>query len=227
MSSPPHSLILVPTSEQLENALARFQADWGLIDEVLYGLCRQYPDHGDRRAVCAKLAMIGRVYAAGLERRVTPPAGQQAIGVITNFVVERAIEVDQIISRLQPLHEPMTADAMSAVVEEHGKLTSLLREVATDGKAPRSFASKYLHFHNPVVPIFDEYARQGITRLVRWDGRYLPFDFPPHGDREYWDYAVRFFRLYDACHEARIPATVKSLDAFLWSVPVSVAGAAD
>lgn len=49
--------------------MAHFQANWGLIDDVLYRLCRGFPDHeGVRATVSAKVVMIGRVYAAGLER---------------------------------------------------------------------------------------------------------------------------------------------------------------
>jgi hypothetical protein len=110
---------------------------------------------------------------------------------------------------------------MASIVEQHGRLTHLLQKATTDGKAPRSFASKYLHFHRPVVPIYDEYARQAIARRVRWESSYTPFPLPPHGDPEYWNYCVRFFRLYDACRQAGTDATVKELDAFLWAVPVA------
>ena len=34
----------------------------------------------------------------------------------------------------------------------HGRFTRLLVGVTSDGKSPRSFAAKYLHFHNHAVP---------------------------------------------------------------------------
>lgn len=220
MGTDPIQPFTVPSRHDLEVALSQFDADWGLVDEVLYGICREHPGHDDLRAVTAKLALVGRVYAAGLERRVTPPPGQQAIVVIAGYVLEHGTEIDDLIRALDSVDDPLDASAMTSIVEQHGRLTQLLQKVATDGKAPRSFASKYLHFHRPVVPIFDEYARQKLTRLVRWESSYAPFPLPPHGDHEYWKYCVRFFRLYDACRQAGTGATVKELDAFLWAVPV-------
>jgi hypothetical protein len=217
--------LVVPSQHELAASLSRFDLDWGLVDEVLYRLCRDYPSHTDRRAVTAKLALIGRVYAAGLERRVTPPPGQQAIVVIADYVLEHGSEVDEIVRALDAVREPLDSLSMDSIVEQHGRLTRLLQKVATDDKAPRSFTSKYLHFHNPVVPIYDEYARQALSRLVHWQSSYAPFALPPHGDREYWDYCLRFFRLYDACRQAGARPTVKELDAYLWAVPIAAAGA--
>lgn len=215
-------MIVVPTVEQLVEATRAFDQDWGGVDDVLYELCRKHPGHSDRRAATAKLALIGRAYSAGLERRVTPPKGQHAITVIAEFVHAHHAEVDGIIEDLAPVEEPLTAQAMQDVVEVHGRFTRLLREVATDGKAPRSFAAKYLHFHHPVVPIYDSYAAIGVGKLVRWDSKMLPFAPPEEGDADYYDFCVRFWRLYDACWQAGLEVTVKTLDHFLWAVPTSV-----
>jgi hypothetical protein len=219
MSGENSAAIQLPTQQQVEESLALFQAEWGLVDEVLYRLCRDVPGHHTRNAVSGKLALIGRGYAAGLERCVSPPAGQQAIGVLTDFVFAHGDEVDEIIAGLDAIREPLDATAMAKIVEQHGRLIELLRAVTTRGKAPRSFASKYLHFHRPVVPIFDDYVRQGITPLVRWDSQLAPFPLQAPGDRDYWEYCVRFLRLYDACRLAGVQATVKSLDTYLWAVP--------
>jgi hypothetical protein len=60
-----------------------------------------------------------------------------------------------------------------------------------------------------VVPIYDAYVCATMPRLVRWEDTNIPFTLPPEGDREYWNYCVRFLRLLDACHEAGTVATVK------------------
>jgi hypothetical protein len=219
MDASAKKMLAVPRQHELDECVAEFQEDWGLVDEVLYELCRKHPDHDYRRVVTAKLALVGRVYAAGLERRVTPPPGEQAITVVAKYVLQRGREVDRIIHALDEVKEPLGPASMGVIVEQHGHLTELLRERATDGKAPRSFASKYLHFHRPFVPIYDEYARQKLSRLVIWEGSYAPFALPAHGDREYWNYCLRFFRLYEACQADGLLVTVKSLDAYLWAVP--------
>jgi len=78
--------------------------------------------------------------------------------------------------------DPNVLEVVRAGQLVHGRLTEPLTGVTTDGKTPRSFVSKYLHFHNPVVPIYDSCALAGSVRLVRWDVSDLPFDCPPCGD---------------------------------------------
>jgi hypothetical protein len=57
---------VIPTQSEPDGSVARFQADWGLVDEVLYDLCAKHRGHSDRRVVTAKFALVGRAYAAGL-----------------------------------------------------------------------------------------------------------------------------------------------------------------
>jgi hypothetical protein len=83
------SAITLPTQDELDAATAAFARDGGAVDEVLYRLCREYPGHRDRSSLVAKLVLIDRGYSAGLERRVTPPAGKQAITVIADFARPR------------------------------------------------------------------------------------------------------------------------------------------
>ena len=76
----------LPTRQDLDVAVATFESDWGAVDEVLYGLCERHPDHSDRRAVTAKVALVDRAYSAGLERQVKPDEGDQAIAKIAAFM---------------------------------------------------------------------------------------------------------------------------------------------
>jgi len=209
----------LPRQAGLDAAAAAFDRDWGGVDEILYRLCREHPAHDDRRAVTAKLALIDRAYAAGLERRVSPPPGVQAITVIADFVLAHANTIDALIGRIASLQEPLTAETMAEIVDVHGCFTRLLQGVATDGKAPRSFAAKYLHFHHPVVPIYDSYAADRLINLVRWDSEQILFGRPDEGDLDYWDFCVRFLRLYEACLRVGLDVAVKSLDTWLWQVP--------
>ena len=212
-------MIAIPTQDALIACRKAFDRDWGAVDDVLYRLCRECPDHSERRGLTAKLALVSRAYSAGLERRVTPPKGQQAITVIAEFVHAHHAEVDAIIQGLAVVEEPLTVQTMQGIVNLHGRFTTLLRGVVTDGKAPRSFAAKYLHFHRPVVPIYDGYAAIGVGKLVRWDAKNLPFARPDDGDPDYYEFCVRFWRLYDACRKAGLEVTVKMLDNYLWAVP--------
>jgi hypothetical protein len=188
---------------------------------VLYGICERHPDHSDRRAVTAKVALVDRAYSAGLERQVKPDEGEQAIVKIAAFMLARASDVDEIITNLDALCEPLDETAMTAIVDQHGRFTTLLRRVTARDTAPRSFAAKYLHFHRPVVPIYDSYAAVRLGALVPWDASYEPFEQPSGSDDVYWSFCTRFFRLYDACVKADLSVTVKRLDTYLWQVPIA------
>ena len=209
----------LPTDQQLASAAAAFDRDWGGVDEVLYGICREHPVHASRREVTAKIALVDRAYSAGLERRVTPPPGKQAFTGITDCVLSHAAEIDGIIARVTTLREPLVPADMTEIVRGHGELTALLQKVATDGKARRYFAAKYLHFHSPVVPIYDSYAAAGLVRLVPWKMVEEPFAQPDGADTEYWSFCVRLLWLYEACRQAVPSVSVKNLDAYLWAVP--------
>ena len=47
------------------------------------------------------------------------------------------------------------------------------------------------------------------------------FALPSGADGEYWEFCVRFLRLYETCRLTGLDVTVKSLDAWPWQVPTS------
>lgn len=206
----------LPSEKELSRATEAFDGEWGHVDEILYGICHRYPGQNERRSLAAKLILIDRAYAAGLERLITPPKGEQAMSLIVDFVLAYDGEFDDLITELAALQEPLDAAVMERIVVTHGQLTELLQQLTDDQKAPRSFVAKYLHFHNPVVPIYDSRASEHLAKHVRWETHQIPFERPPEGDAEYWEFCVRFFRLYDACRQAGLAVTVKSLDQYLW-----------
>lgn len=48
---------------------AKSQSYWDLGNKVLYDLCRKYPRHEGYPEIIAKIWIIGRSYAAAIERR--------------------------------------------------------------------------------------------------------------------------------------------------------------
>jgi hypothetical protein len=75
------------------------------------------------------------------------------------------------------------------------------------------------------VPIFGSYSAIALGKLVRWDGAQVPFACPEEGDPEYYDFRVRFWRLYSASRSKGVWVTVKTLDHYLWTVPARSAQA--
>ena len=54
---------------------------------------------------------------------------------------------------------------------------------------------------------------------MRWSSLDIPFACPEGGDDGYggyYDFCVRFLRLYEACRRAGREVTVKTLDGYLW-----------
>ena len=98
-------MIVVPTAAELAESNDAFDRDWGGVDDVLYELCRRHSDHGDRRSTTAKVALIERAYSAGLERRGSPPKGQQAIAVIADRFELRGAEIAKILAPLREVDD--------------------------------------------------------------------------------------------------------------------------
>ena len=69
------------------------------------------------------MALIGRAYSAGLERRVTPPKGQQAIIGIADYFERHGAKVDEILAPLRPIDEPLSLQGMATIDAVHGSFT--------------------------------------------------------------------------------------------------------
>ncbi|MBI5446228.1 MAG: hypothetical protein HY900_34065 [Deltaproteobacteria bacterium] len=205
----------VPTADELKSAVLKFDEEWGAVDKVLYSLCGGHPGHDSLKHVIAKVVLIGRTYAAGIERCVQPRSREQSIVLVGKHLYEHGETVDEIISSLPRDAEPLDPAAMQCIVEEHGRLTTLLRPICRGSRSPRSFVSKYLHFHHPAVPIYDSLAATALTGLVPWPRRTVPFEGPPAADETYWEFCVRLVLLLSACRDSGHNPTPKELDAFL------------
>lgn len=63
----------LPLRRHVEKAMQRNA--WHFSNEVLYDLCREHPLHTETGVVLAKILLIGRVYAAAIERRKSKNEG--------------------------------------------------------------------------------------------------------------------------------------------------------
>ena len=59
----------MPSDLRAAVELARLPTLWDVGNEVLYELCTKHPRHAEIPAVIAKVWLIGRSYAAAIERR--------------------------------------------------------------------------------------------------------------------------------------------------------------
>jgi hypothetical protein len=186
-----------------------------LTDRTLYELCRQEPLHNALSAVNAKALLIGRGFATGIERHIKSSGGQgSSMGQLAAHLHKNSTLVDGIISRLSKFQEPLDLDALPVVVREHGKFCKLLAKISRNGNLPASFASKYLHFHCPVVPIYDRLASQQAWRMRSPEG-FLAFKRPAEAHEGYYWYSLCFWQVYSGVRALVAKATVRMAEFYL------------
>jgi hypothetical protein len=199
-----------------QDALADYEARWCAIDQELYDLCRRYPDHKDPRGTNAKLWIIGRTYATGIERKITTTGTQgSSLTQLSDYLLSRARRLDRILHGLKNVREPLTTEKLRFAVHSHGQFLQMLKGITREEQAARSFASKYLHFHNPTVPIIDTYVAGIMPKLVRWRPALSVLKVPRHADYCYTRYTMRFWSLYETATKAVQRVSVKHLDYYL------------
>jgi hypothetical protein len=207
----------------MPTAFARFDAhcrnyfrDWHLINEALYDLCARYPGHSQLGQILAKVLIIGRSYNTGLERRMKSSGGMgEGIAKVGRHIYEHRGEVDGIFERLRTIAEPLSVEELGAIIAEHGRFHRLLREVTRNHGPVRSFASKYMHFHCPAVPIYDSVSSAQLRKFVRWRDDLMVFGRIPEADPSYHWHVARFWKLYGDLMGAGKPVTARLVDVFL------------
>ncbi|HOX53842.1 MAG: hypothetical protein PHI86_07365 [Candidatus Omnitrophica bacterium] len=131
---------------------------WDLGNEVLYSLCREYPFHKKDGEIIAKVWLIGRSYAASIERRKNAKSNNEEFYESEVVPAIKNSNIDSWLSITSKLQIPGSEESVLV----HKKLMDLFASIS--GHNNRSLASKYLHFHQPkVFFIYDSRARNAIT----------------------------------------------------------------
>jgi hypothetical protein len=171
----------------LETALLHYEP-WRLGNDVLYSLCSERPDHVRDDVIIAKFWLIGRAYAAAIERRKRSLYSDAGEGhpVGDEFYIEkvaprvRSSDIDVWFDELRREGNGVTPTS----VRIHKNLTELLHEISSLNK--RSLASKYLHFHfEHKFFIYDSRAAYGLSRIATELGVLRSTQITWEGDREY------------------------------------------
>lgn len=135
-------------------------------NKALYDLCKQYPDHTNASEIISKIWLIGRTYAAAIERRRPRPELPSVSGdsFYIDCVAPAVISAD-VDARLATLrgHDDPSA-ARLKVLSVHSYLVNVF--FGFTGLNKRSLASKYLHFHFPkIVFLYDDRAVKALAFL--------------------------------------------------------------
>ncbi len=162
---------------------ARGASAWDLGNRTLYDLCQNHPGHNTTEEIIAKIWLIGRSYAASIERRRN--ADQFGDGFYEATVAPTVKE-----SAIDEWLTGISNDDVANTVVIHKKLMDLFASI-TGGLEKRSLTSKYLHFHKPgAFFIYDSRARQAITKVVPRLNQ-LPKLPAAQFDKEYKDFVRR------------------------------------
>ncbi len=198
-----------------EVAKATSPSQWDVGNDVLYGLCRRSPLHTDHSIAIAKIWLIGRGYAAAIERKRKWKRKND------DFYGERvapmmvASEIDSWISEIKST-QPFGGLCEAAVISAHAQTTQLFMRIS--GLEKRSLASKYLHFHAPKhVCIYDSRAVSAMSKLSSVTGRARKTD--GSGDNEYRKFFEKCSILRKHCKEEYgAVLTPRQIDNLLLSV---------
>lgn len=206
--------------EYLES-VSHYLQNWLQIDNTLYSLCRDNFCHDSMNSINAKLWIIGRTYMTGIERKIESNGKQGgSLSRLAEYLYKNRREVDDILNNLILSCEgsKLNSNKLENIVSLHGELVNLIKQITRNNYCPRSFVSKYMHFHCPSVPIYDSFALKALHNLTRWNDNLIVFGKPKIVDDEYLWFALRFWELYQNATESVAIEKVKYLDYYLLCV---------
>jgi hypothetical protein len=202
--------------QRYESAHDDYEGNWKATDIPLYRICRDYPQHQNRGGVNAKLWLIGRTYATGIERKIRSDGTQgSSMTKLAQHLWENHADVDGILRQVRVMNGVLDLTRLLQIISAHGKLVTLVQSIVRDRQSARSFASKYMHFHAPIVPIFDSVTNRVLTHEYHLSrcGSDIISEF--EGDDVYGTYVQRFWELYKDARSAGVHPSIKLLDNYL------------
>lgn len=169
------------------------QTEWDFGNEILYKMCQQNFEHKRIDKIVGKVILIGRAYAAAIERRKNKTEEND------NFYIDKVApmiknsKLDDYIGQLK-LESEVNEKNIADILKLHFYLTELIKEITEQNK--RSFSSKYLHFHLPnLFFIYDTRAVKAIRLLKTKLPRKHKTELDANGiDKEY---ATFFYKCYE------------------------------
>ena len=206
----------------IENKIPKYLEDiqeetpWDFLNEVLYNLCKKNPEHDDAKIILSKTLIIGRVYAAALERNAIKKKNREIVVPLTDEI-ESSLGDDFYLGRVVPCfksffnrkeikalvnnisNKPSRHDALQLQC----KFATEIKELKKGGKT--SFSSKYLHFHFPKqFYIYDSRAQKALPHLKlyieRKIGESISYNKYALNENEIQDKNREYVEFENKCH---------------------------
>jgi hypothetical protein len=153
------------TGEDIE--YAKKDDVWTFANNILYKMCKDHSQHKKADIVIAKIWIIGRTYAAAIERRKNNNTEKiENDAFYENTVVPKIInsDIDDWIGNIRHFGK-IDNNSIPYILKTHSELVNLFQSMA--GMNKRSLASKYLHFHLPkLFYIYDSQAIKGFRQIA-------------------------------------------------------------
>lgn len=184
---------------------------WNLGNDVLYQLCKQHPKHKAPDAIAAKIWLIGRAYAAAIERRKNKDKENDNFYESTVAPIIQKSSLNDYLEKTIKFKE-ITNESIPLILETHKYLTGVFTRVS--GIEKRSLASKYLHFHCPhLFFLYDSRAVASSRSLLPRLSVNIPTQ---NADKEYSKFFLKLVHLRDLIYRQEcILLTPREIDNIL------------
>lgn len=211
-------MVVVEFEKQYKEYLKQKNSRWEFGNSILYQMCEDNPLHNDADVVIGKIWLIGRSYAAAIERRKNAD-DYQGDDFYYDAVAPKMLEIGkELDSRIESLknNTGIIADCVPEILSTHKYLMDAFMDLT--GLEKRSLASKYLHFHCPEkFFIYDSRARAAIGKIVKRPNKKILLGIDDH-DAEYGDFVCRMLELQEYLDEKLgVYEKPRAIDSFLLS----------
>lgn len=211
-------MVVSGVEKQYKEYLKQKNSRWEFGNSILYQMCEDNPLHNDADVVIGKIWLIGRSYAAAIERRKNAD-NYQGDDFYYDAVAPKMLEIGkELDSRIESLknNTGIIADCVPEILSTHKYLMDAFMDLT--GLEKRSLASKYLHFHCPEkFFIYDSRARAAIGKIVKRPNKKILLGIDDH-DAEYGDFVCRMLELQEYLDEKLgVYEKPRAIDSFLLS----------
>lgn len=194
-------MVVSGVEKQYKEYLKQKNSRWEFGNSILYQMCEDNPLHNDADVVIGKIWLIGRSYAAAIERRKNAD-DYQGDDFYYDAVAPKMLKIGkELDSRIESLknNSGIIADCVPEILSTHKYLMDAFMDLT--GLEKRSLASKYLHFHCPEkFFIYDSRARAAIGKIVKRPNKKILLGNDDH-DAEYGDFVCRMLELQEYLDE--------------------------
>ena len=133
---------------------------WDYANNVLYDMCKSGLSDCNKEVIAGRLLIIGRTYAATLERNKSPKEYNNDTYQLYSCVADLDVW-KTITTELKGIKNTNKDE----IIKAHYKVVEEIKKKGTNNKV--SLVSKFMHFHWPShFFIYDEQARRAITFLT-------------------------------------------------------------